>query len=117
MFLILSVVITVVTASGIYLSECSRTIKKVLHQYLYGVGWRTLGSQALTTKNTTQALRCNIPRLRDQLGNFPEPQLLRRGTDPRTVWFRSGGANSRTARTSMNEFKRNANTTRHFSER
>jgi len=117
MFLILSVVFTAVTLSGICLSERSRTTKRILHQHLYGVGWRTLGSQALASKKTMQALRWNIHLLRDKLGNFPEPQLRRRGTDPSTVWFRQVGAISLTAWASMNVLTRNAATTRYFSER
>jgi len=117
MFLILSVVFTAVTVCGVCLSEIIRTIKRILHQHLYGLGWRTLGSQALASKKTTQALRWNIPLLRDKLGYFPEPQLGRRGADPRTLWFRQFGATSLKAWASMNVLTRNAATTRYFSER
>jgi hypothetical protein len=115
MFLILSVVRTAVTVSEGFLSE----YRRFLYQYLYGVGWRTLGSLAHTSKETTKALRLYIPLQRDEIGNFLEPQLRRLGTDPRTVWFRQGGATSRTAPASMNVLKRNAASTRYqyFSER
>jgi hypothetical protein len=71
-----------------------------------------LGLHALTSKMTTQVLRCLIPLLRDHFGNFPEQQLRRRGTDPRTTWFRQVGATSRMARASMNVVTRNAAPTR-----
>jgi len=115
MFLILSVVFTAVPVSGVCFSERSRTIKRILHQHLYGVGWCTLGSQALASKKTMQALRWNIPLLRDKFGCFPEPQLSR-GTDPRTVRFWQVGATSLTAWASMKLLTRNAATTRYFSE-
>jgi len=52
MFLILSVVLTAITASGVCPSECSKTIKRILYQHLYGVTITSSNVQSNTTCQT-----------------------------------------------------------------